>query len=50
MTFREVPVGSVLGSPWSGEVELPDGTQLRWNRQAELNWLQQLLGQLRLPC
>ena len=50
MKFQEVPVGSVLGSAWVGEVELPDGTQLRWNRQAELSSLQVLLGQLRRPC
>ncbi len=50
LQFQEMAMGSVLGPGWVGEVQLPDGTQLRWNNQAELSGVQRLLCQLRPPC
>ena len=48
--FKQVAISNVLGSPWHGEVSLPDGTQLRWRDPVSVATLQELLGYLRRPC
>jgi transposase-like protein len=50
--FEEVSVAEVLRASgcWAAEVQLADGTFLRWNPQASLVVLQSLLAHLRRPC
>lgn len=50
--FAEVPLQQIFqpSGNWAGELQLPNGTQLRWNPQASLVVLQSLLTQLRRPC
>jgi hypothetical protein len=48
--FKEMAVSEVLGTQWSGEVRLPDGTELRWRHPPPPAALQELLGYLRRSC
>ena len=50
--FQQVSLASVLstGGPWVGEVQLPDGTQVRWGSQVECSLLHEVLAHLRGPC
>jgi hypothetical protein len=50
--FTEVPLQQIFrpSGSWAGELQLPNGTQVRWNPQASLVVLQSLLTQLRRPC
>lgn len=50
--FTEVPLQQIFrpSGSWAGELQLPNGTHLRWNPQASLVVLQSLLTQLRRPC
>jgi hypothetical protein len=48
--FKQVAISEVLGTQWSGEVRLPDGTEVRWRHPAPVAALQELLGYLRRPC
>ena len=48
--FKEVAISEVLGTQWSGEVRLPDGTEVRWRHPASAAVLQELLGYLRRSC
>ena len=50
--FQQVSLASVLGSggPWVGEVQLPDGTQVRWGSQVVTGLLHEVLAHLRGPC
>jgi hypothetical protein len=50
--FAEVPLPDIFrpSGKWAGELQLPDGTQLRWNPQASLVVLHSLLAQVRRPC
>lgn len=48
--FKQVAISDVLGTQWTGEVSLPDGTQVRWKDPASVATLQELLGCLRRPC
>jgi transposase-like protein len=50
-TFRQVPLGQVLGSSsWVGEIQLADGTAVRWSVQMAPELLHQLLARLRKAC
>jgi hypothetical protein len=48
--FKEMAISEVLGTQWSGEVRLPDGTELRWRHPTPTAALQELLGYLRRSC
>ena len=49
--FRQMDLGQVLGaSPWAGEINLPDGTSLRWNGPMTAELLHQLVARLRRSC
>lgn len=50
--FQRVSLAPLLGSggPWAGEVQLPDGTQVRWGNNPPVEVLLQVLGSLRHPC
>jgi hypothetical protein len=48
--FKQVAISEVLGTQWSGEVRLPDGTEVRWRHPAPVAALQELLGYLRHSC
>ena len=48
--FKQVAISEVLGTQWSGEVRLPDGTEVRWRHPAPVAALQELLGYLRRSC
>ena len=48
--FKQVAISEVLGTQWSGEVRLPDGTEVRWRHPAPVAALQELLGYLRGSC
>jgi hypothetical protein len=48
--FKQVAISEVLGTQWSGEVRLPDGTEVRWRHPTPVAALQELLGHLRRPC
>jgi len=50
--FQQVSLASVLGAggQWAGEVQLPDGTQVRWGSQVECGLLHEVLAHLRGPC
>lgn len=50
--FEEISVAEVFRASgcWAGEMQLADGTFLRWNPQASLVVLQSLLAHLRRPC
>jgi hypothetical protein len=48
--FKQVAISEVLGTQWSGEVRLPDGTEVRWRHPAPVAALLELLGYLRRPC
>jgi hypothetical protein len=47
--FQEIslPAPMVAPIPWAGEVELPDGTQVRWSSQTAPASLHELLAHLR---
>ena len=50
--FKQVSLAQVLGNgnSWAGEVQLPDGTQLRWGSQVAGDLLHEVLAHLRGPC
>jgi transposase-like protein len=50
--FQEISLPSSLAAPgpWAGEVQLPDGTHLRWSSQTTPALLQELLAHLRASC
>jgi|SRR5579862_5356329 len=48
--FKQVAISEVLGTQWSGEVRLPDGTEVRWRHPAPVAALRELLGYLRDSC
>jgi hypothetical protein len=50
--FAEVPLPELFrpNGAWAGELQLPNGSQLRWNPQASLTVLHSLLAHLRRPC
>jgi hypothetical protein len=50
--FQQVSLAEVLGGGdhWTGEVRLPDGTQLRWSFQTTPALLHELLAHLRQSC
>ena len=50
--FQRVSLAPLLGSggPWAGEVQLPDGTQVRWGSTTPVEVLLQVLAGLRPPC
>ena len=50
--FQEISLQPALTTPgqWAGEVQLPDGTQLRWSSHATPAVLHEVLAQLRVSC
>lgn len=50
--FQEISLQSPLPTPasWAGEVELPDGTHLRWSAQTAPALLHELVAHLRSSC
>lgn len=50
--FQEISLQPALTAPvqWAGEVQLPDGTQLRWSSQGAPALLYELLAHLRASC
>jgi len=50
--FQEISLPSSLAAPgpWAGEVQLPDGTHLRWSSQTAPALLHELLAHLRASC
>ncbi len=50
--LREVSLSEVMrsGSNWIGEVQLPEGTCVRWNNSLSASALGEVLRQLRRPC
>jgi len=50
--FQELSLQPALAAsgPWAGEVQLPDGTHLRWNGQTAPALLHELLAHLRPSC
>src|SRR5205809_292404 len=50
--FQEISIQSTLAAPghWAGEVQLHDGTHLRWNAQTTPALLHELLAHLRSSC
>ena len=50
--FAELPLPELFrpSGAWAGELQLPDGSHLRWNPQASLTVLHSLLAHLRRPC
>jgi len=50
LRFEELTTRPVASGSWSAEVQLANGTQLRWNSQADLAMVQEVLQNLRQPC
>jgi len=52
VALREISLGEVMGkgSQWSAELQLPDGTCLRWNDALPPSALCEVLHTLRRPC
>ena len=52
VSLQRVSLAQVLGAGglWAGEVQLPDGTQVRWGAQPPVEVLLQVLTCLRRPC
>jgi hypothetical protein len=50
--FQPVSLGQLFGAggPWAGEVQLSDGTQVRWGRNPTADVLLQVLAYLRGSC
>ena len=52
LALREISLGEVMGkgSRWSAELQLPDGTCLRWNDALPASALSEVLHTLRRSC